>query len=221
MKYFEIIKNNPLFKDIKADDLEAMLKCLSVKYCSYEKDSFIVLVEQNIVFIGIVLSGKLAIISDDRNGNKNIISEIGVGEMFGEAFACSGIEKSTVSVQAICNSHIMLLDYKRIITSCSSACIFHTKLIGNMIAILAKKILILNQKINIISMRSIREKLIAFFDMQRDKTNSNKFTISYNREQLADFLFIDRSSMSRELCKMRDEGLIKFCKNKFEILKLR
>jgi CRP-like cAMP-binding protein len=219
LKYFEVIKDNPLFKGIKSNDLESMLKCLSVKYYSYQKNSFIILVGQKIPFVGIVLSGKLAIINEDRNGNENIINKLGIGEMFGEAFACAGLEKSTVSVQVIENSEVMLLDYKKIITSCTSACEFHTKLIDNMLAILAKKVLILNQKVEIISKRTTREKILAFLETQRDKASSNKFAIPYSREQLAKFLFVDRSSMSRELCKMRDDGLIKFNKNRFELMK--
>ena len=218
MKNIEIIKSNPLFKEIIENDLETMLSCLSAKQCFYNQNSFIFLTGESIHHIGIMMSGKIIITKEDGFGNRSIIAEVIPGEMFGEAFACSGIENSTVSVQAAADSVVLLIDYKRIVTTCSSACIFHTKLIENMLAILAKKVLMLNQKIGIVSKRTTREKLMAYFEIQKDRANSNKFTIPYNREELADFLFVDRSAMSRELCRMRDEGLIDFRKNRFEIL---
>lgn len=218
MKYFEIIKSNPLFKGIAFNELEAMLKCLSATHSIFEKGSLVILAGEKIPLIGILLSGKLAIMQDDENGYRNILAEVTPGEMYGEAFACAGEEKSSVSVQVVEKSEVLLLDYKRIITTCSSACAFHTKLIENMLAILARKILMLNQKMEFVSKRTTREKLLSFFENQKRVANSSKFTISYNREQLADFLFIDRSAMSRELCKMRDDGLIRFNKSKFEIL---
>jgi CRP-like cAMP-binding protein len=218
MKYFEVIKSNPLFKGIADNDIEVMLNCLSAANSIFEKGCFVVKACESITSIGILLSGKLAVLKDDVNGYRNIIAEITPGEMYGEAFACAGIEKSSVSVQASVDSEILLFNYRRIITTCSSACDFHSKLIENMLAILAEKILMLNQKMEFVSKRTTREKLLAFFEAQKRITNSNKFTISYNREQLADFLFLDRSSMSRELCKMRDDGLIKFDKNEFKIL---
>ncbi len=218
MKYFEIIKNNPLFKGIADDNLTEMLRCLLATNSFYQKDSFVVLCGEKITKIGIVLSGKLAVLKDDVNGNRNIIAEISQGEMFGEAFASALEVRSSVSVQATQESEVLLLNFRRIITTCPSACAFHTKLIENMLAILANKILMLNQKLEFVSKRTTREKLLSFFEMQKRNVNSNKFSIPYNREQLADFLFIDRSAMSRELCRMRDEGLIRFNKNNFEIL---
>ncbi len=218
LKHIEVIKRNPLFGEISGNDLKKMLSCLSADYRSYKQNSFIFLAGEMLRHIGIVLSGKIIIIKEDGSGNRGIIAEVYPGEMFGEAFACSEISSSTVSAQAAVDSEVLLINYQRIFTSCTSACAFHTKMIENMMKILAKKVLILNQKVDIISKRTTREKLMAYFEIQKDNSKSNKFTIPFNREELADYLFVDRSAMSRELSRMRDERLIDFNKNKFELL---
>jgi len=212
---FEEIKDNPLFKGIAFEDFEKLLKCLSAKTGCYKKGEIILLSGNSIDFVGIILSGHIKIIKEDKDGNIAVLTELSPSELFGEVFACAGIEHSPVTVQASENCKILFIDYKRIVMTCSSACPFHAKLIGNMLKLLARKSLLLNQKNEILSKRTTREKLLLFFDNQRGMTK--KFTIPYDREELANYLCIDRSSMSRELGKMRDEGLISFVKNKFEV----
>lgn len=215
-RIFETVKSNPLFQGIAFSDFEQIIHCLSANKASYKKDDVLLLSGDTVNFVGLILSGSVQIIKEDADGRITIITELGVSELFGEVFACAGISQSPVTVLATENAEILLMDYKRIITSCSNACPFHTKLIENMLRILACKNLILNQKNEILSKRTTREKLLAFFNTQRGL--AKKFTIPYNREELAHYLCVDRSAMSNELCKMRDEGLIKFKKNEFEIL---
>ena len=215
---YQIIKKNELFKGIENNNLKSILSCLSAKVSVYKKGEYIYMAGENVYYIGILLKGQVVVLKEDENGNMNILSEISPGEMFGEALACAEIEISSVSVQAVETSEILLIDYKKIIKTCSSACTFHTLLIENMLKILARKTIMLNQKIEIVSKRTIREKLMTFLAIQKNITNSNVFTIPYNREQLSNYLYVDRSAMSRELGKMRDEGLIKFKKNRFEII---
>ena len=213
---FEKIKSNPLWDGIDYADFEKMFGCMDIKTRMYKKREIILLSGDRVDSIGLVLSGGVRVIKEDADGNITIITELAVSDLFGEALACAGAERSPLTVQAAQDSEILFLNYKKIIYSCSSACVFHSKLIENMLKIIANKNLQLNQKIEIISKRTTREKLLAFFDMQR--ASAKKFTIPYNREELAHFLCVDRSAMSGELCKMRDEGLIRFHKNKFEIL---
>ena len=214
-KVFDRAKNNPLFQGVAFSDFESMLVCLSARTVEHKKDDIILLSGDTVSFVGLVLSGVVQIIKEDINGRITIIAELGVSELFGEVFACAGISQSPVTVLAKENTEILLMDYKKIITSCSTACRFHARLIENMLTLIADKCLVLNRKIEILSKRTTREKLIAFFDSQRGGARS--FTIPYNREEMAAYLCVDRSAMSNELCKMRDEGLIKFQKNKFEI----
>jgi len=215
-KIFETVKNNPLFAGIAYSDFELMLSCLSAKTAAYKKDDIVLLSGDAVNFVGLVLSGGVKVIKEDMEGRVAILTELSVSDMFGEVFACAGIDHSPVTVQASEATEILFINYKRIITSCTSACPFHTKLIENMLKLVAAKSLMLNQKIEILSKRTTREKLLAFFDMQRGA--ARKFTIPYNREELAGFLCVDRSAMSNELGKMRDEGIIKFKKNIFEII---
>ena len=215
-KIFETIKSNPLFQGIAFNDFERMLSCLSAKTANYKKDAIILLSGNTINFVGLILSGSVKIIKEDIDGHITLLDGLTVPEIFGEAFACAGIKQSPVTVQATDDVEILFIDYQKIITSCTATCPFHTKLIENMLRLIARKNLILSQKIEILSKRTTREKLLYFFDTQRGA--AKKFTIPFNREELAHYLCVDRSAMSNELCKMRDEGLIKFKKNTFEII---
>ena len=215
-KIFETVKDNPLFHGIAFSDFERVLTCLSAITASYKKDDIILLAGDTVSFVGLILSGSLKIIKEDIDGRVTIVTELGVSELFGEVFACADITQSPVTVLAAEKAEILQINYKRIITTCTSACHFHATLLENMLKLIARKNLKVSQKNEILSKRTTREKLLAFFDMQRGA--AKKFTIPYNREELALYLSVDRSAMSNELCKMRDEGLIKFNKNTFEII---
>ena len=150
------------------------------------------------------------------NDNITILAKLTVSEIFGEVFACAEIFHSPVTIQAIEQTEVLFIDYSRIFTSCTNACHFHAQLIKNMLKLMAQKNLMLNQKIEILSKRTTRDKLLCFFDFQRGA--ANEFSIPFNREEMANYLCVDRSAMSNELCKMRDDGLIKFNRNTFEII---
>jgi len=214
---FEIVKNNQLFQGISLSDFEKMSKCLSAETKGYRKDDIILRSGDAVNFVGIVLSGNIKIKKEDAGGRITMIANAGISEAFGEVFACAGISHSPVTIQASEDSEILFFDYRKIITSCTSACPFHSKLIENMLKLVAQKNMMINQKMEIISKRTTREKISAFFDAQRGA--AKKFTIPYDREEMAQYLCVDRSAMSNELCRMRREGLIKFQKNTFEILR--
>ncbi|NAS19332.1 cyclic nucleotide-binding domain-containing protein [Clostridium butyricum] len=169
-------------------------------------------------FVGIVLSGGIQIIKEDIEGNINILSHLGINDIFAETFAYADIYECPITVQATENCEIMFIDCKRIIKKCNNACVFHWNLIENMLSMIARKNIMLNQKMEILSKRTTREKLLAFFNTQVQMNHSKKFSIPYNREGLAFYLCVDRSALSRELSNMQDEGLLKFNKNEFEIL---
>lgn len=213
-----VIASNPLFDKIQKDDLLGMLNCLCARVHLYQKDNHIIRAGDQVRSVGVVLKGRVSIERESEEGLRNLVAVLVPGECFGESFACSKHPEALVSVVAMEDCEILFLDCKKIVTTCSSACTFHTRLIENMLSMLSEKILGLNQKLEIVSKRKIREKLFTFFETQKKNAGTNVFSIPYNREQLADFLFVDRSALSNELCKMRDEGLIRFQKNKFEIL---
>lgn len=219
-KYIDIIKQCPLCTGIEEKDLHTLLKCLSATQKHYDKNEFVFSAGDTITTIGIVLCGSVHIIQEDFWGNRTILSEIERGHLFGEAFSCAGKEKIPVSVVASTPTDIMMIDYRKIITTCSSSCVFHTNLIKNMIRILASKNVMLTQKIEFLTQRSTRDKLLAYLSAQAQKLGKSKFEIPFNRQELADYLSVDRSAMSNELSKMRDEGILIYEKNRFELAKL-
>lgn len=216
----EILKDNRIFKGIEVNNLKNILNCLSARVTSYKKNDIILSAGDEVSFVGVVLSGRIKISREDMDGNSNILAVIGYNEIFAETLACAGVKESPITAVAEDDCRVLFLNYKKIVSSCKNACAFHSRLIENMLDIIAKKNLMLNQKIEIISKRTIREKLLTFLEIQRKHSNSKKFKIPYNREVLADYLCVDRSAMSRELGKMRDEGLIEYRKDEFEIVQV-
>lgn len=217
-KYLNIIKKNPLFTGIDENDLENMLSCLSVNVKNFSKNEIIYMAGDKINKIGIVVDGSVHIVKEDILGNRNIIAQINIGQIFGEAFACAGIDKLPISVIASINCTVMFIDYKKVIYTCNNSCIFHHRLLENMLGILATKNILLNNKIEHISKRTIREKALSFLLSQAQQQGKRNFTIPFNRQELADYLCVDRSALSNELGKLRDEGLIEFNRCDFTLL---
>lgn len=166
--------------------------------------------------VGIALSGRILIIKDDFWGNRTILSEIHSGELFGESFPDTASQPSSpVSALAAEKAEVLLIDYAKIITTCSSNCFFHNRVIVNLISILTKKSVSLTHKIACVTKKTTREKLLFYLSSQTSQAKGKAFTISFNRQELADYLAVDRSAMSNELSKMRNEGLLDFHKNMF------
>lgn len=214
----ETIKKCPLFADIRDSQLETLLNCLTAVTRTYSKDEFVFMAENKASSVGIVLTGGVYIIQEDFWGNRTIIAHIEPAGMFGEAFSCAGTDKLPVSVVAASESEVMMIDYRKIVTSCSSACVFHTQLIKNMLSIIARKNIMLTRKIEHLSMRTTREKLLSFLSTQAVQAKSSIVKIPFNRQELADYLCVDRSALSRELSLMQHEGLLRYEKNRFELL---
>jgi len=216
--YINSLKSVSLFSGIEEQDLDSLLNCLSAKIRSYKANASIFSEGDAAEFVGIVLSGEVQVVKDDYFGNRNIVAFISEGQLFGEAFACADVSILPVSVLATSNCTIMLIHYRKILTTCSSCCTFHSKLIYNMLRVVANKNVILNQKIEFISKRTTKEKLMAYLASEAKKVGSNSFSIPFNRQELADYLYVDRSAMSNELSKLRNEGVLEFNKDKFRLL---
>ena len=213
---FDIIKYNMLFNDIGYSDFCSMYTCLDCKVQNYKRRDTVFFIDNPIELVGIVLSGRVRILKEDINGNMTMLAEILPGEMFGETFACAGISHSPVTVIANENSKILFFNFRRIVSVCKSSCSYHSKLLENMLKIIALKNLYLNQKIEILSKKTIRDKLLCFFEFERK--GNNTFTINYNREELAAYIGADRSAMCAELSRMQKDGLVMYNKNNFIIL---
>ena len=217
-KYIPILKMTRLFSGINNEELKAMLNCLQARLCTYKKGEYILKQGEHIHNILVLVEGKLHIQHDDYWGNRSIINIVNVGEMFGEAYTAPESDALMNDVLAVEDSIVIFFDVNRIITVCSSACRFHSMVVKNLFFAISEKNRMLIQKLTFMTKRTTREKLIAYLSEESKRQNSNEFSIPFNRQQLADFLSVDRSAMSNELCKMRDEGLIEFHKNRFVLL---
>ena len=217
-KYLEILKKCPLFFEIGEENLLRMLSCLGASLRKYKKGEYVLQEGEQLSDILVLAEGGLHIQRDDYWGNRSILGYIGVGEIFGEAYVAPESGTLLNDVVALEDSAVFFFDVKRVITTCSSACRFHTMVVQNLFFAISEKNRSLVQKLDYMSRRTTREKLLSYLSEEAKKQNSPYITIPYNRQQLADYLSVDRSAMSNELCKMRDEGLLEFEKNRFKLL---
>lgn len=211
------LKNSILFQGVQEAEIKSMLHCLGGTQTVFEKGEFLCEVGDILNQVGIVLEGSVQVLRDDFWGNRSIIAQVEAGEIFGEAYACLRTEPISVSVLSVEKTKVLYLDVKRILTTCSSACEFHSRLIQNFLMVLAKKNLMLTQKMQHMSQRTTREKLLSYLSEQSEKQHSRSFVIPLNRQELADYLAVERSAMSNVLCKLRDEGILEFEKNHFRL----
>ena len=216
-KYFNIIKNSRLFEGIQTHEISHLLSCLKATVRVYKKDEFVNRAGDSISSIGLVLSGEVHVISEDYWGNRTILSEFKKGEFFGESYASSPASISRVSVLTTHASEIMFLYINSILKTCSSQCPYHNRLIMNLLAVLANKNILLTTKIDYMSKRTIRDKVLSYLSDKSKEFLNSSFYIPFNRQQLADYLCVDRSALSNELSKLQKEGIISYKKQHFEL----
>lgn len=217
-KYLKILKKCPLFANIEDEDLLRMLKCLDAKTGSFDKKYTVFAEGSPAKYIGVVLSGSVQVIQVDYYGNRSILSVMREGEVFAEAFACAELREIPVSVIADEPSEIMFIDSSHILHTCHNNCGFHQQLIFNLMKDLAVKTIMFHQRIEVTSKRTTREKLLAYLAMQAKRAGSDSFDIDFDRQELADYLEVERSGLSAEISKLRREGTLENHKNHFELL---
>jgi CRP-like cAMP-binding protein len=219
MEYDDILCRCRLFEDVDPEDLPKLLSCLQPHTKTVSKGRILLQEGDRTAELGIILSGSLQIVRHDFWGNKTIVSRFGEGELFAETMACTG-ERSQVSVVAETDTTVMFLAIKQIITSCGNNCVFHNAIIQNMVSILANKNQGLMKKMTHLTRRSTREKLLSYLSEESMKANDRSFSIPFDRQQLADYLCVERSAMSNELSKMRAEGLLEYKRNRFTLCQI-
>ena len=217
-KYIPVLKRTKLFSGVGEEDIASLLSCLGARKKEYKKGEYILREGEHISDVFILVEGKIHIQKDDYWGNRSILSVISVGEMFGEGYAAPESGALLNDVVAVEDSSVIFFDVKRILTTCSSACRFHNMIVQNMFFAISDKNRKLVQKLGHMSGRTTRAKLISYLSEEAKGQGSSAFSVPFIRPQLADYLCVDRSAMSNELCKMRDEGMIKFEKSRFELL---
>lgn len=217
-RYVSVLKNTQLFAGVGEEEIETMLNCLGATLHEYKKGEYVFRAGEHIHNLTVLVKGNLHIQKDDYWGNRAILGSVAVGEMFGEAYVSPDSGTLLNDVVAVVDSSVMFFDIHRILSVCPSACKFHSLTVKNLFFAISEKNRKLVAKLGHISNRTTREKLLSYLSDEAKRNKSASFSIPFNRQQLADFLSVDRSAMSNELSKMRNEGLIQFNKNHFILL---
>ena len=209
---------SPLFHGIKPEERKAMLGCIGYHIGSFRKGDIVAFEEENIKHIGIILSGSVDMVKEDLWGNRTMLVRMRRDELFGETFACGRDNQSVVTFLVSEDAQILFIPFDRVMHSCTMACVFHHRLIENMVSIIAGKNRDLMRKVEVVSKRTIREKLLAYLSIQALTQKSRYFEIPLGRMELAEYLCVDRSALTRELVRMKEDGLIDYDRNCFRIL---
>lgn len=212
------LANTLLFRGMEPSDINEMLGCLLAKERTYKKGEIIFPEGSPTEQIGVVLTGRVVIELGDVWGNNSVLSSIGPGGVFAEAYACVPGEPLMVNVTAAEDTEALLLNIKRVLEPCSKVCPYHVRLVRNLLALCAGKNLQLSRRVLHTGPKSIRKRLLSFFSECIKRTGSYSFDIPYNRQQLADYLSVERSALSNELSIMQRDGLIRYEKNHFDVM---
>ena len=212
-----VLRTSGIFSGITEEELEKMLKCLTVRPESFQKNEYLLRAGDRVEAFGVVIQGKVMIIQEDFWGNRNILAVAGPGQSFAETFACSPGAVLNVSVIAETDVEILFLNVQKILTTCPSTCSHHSRMIRNLLSELAEKNLRLNEKVTHLGQRSRRARILSYLSAEAQRQGSAEFDIVFSRQQLADYLSVDRSGLSMELSRMQEEGLLEYRKNHFKL----
>lgn len=216
-QYMFILRNSPLFQGMTEDEILSVLHCVNASILHRKKGEYIFRVGDSTESMGLVLRGAMLSLQEDLWGHRNIIHRIGVGEYFAEPFAATPGSALNVSVVADEDSEIMLLNMGRLLKTCPNACAYHNRLVQNLVSVMARRVMNLSEKITHMAKRSTREKLLSYLSAESMRQGKFSFSIPYDRQQLADYLSVERAAMSVELSKLQKEGYLKTNRNHFEL----
>ena len=214
-EFFPVLHAAPLFSGISDEELAVMLSCLEARIDTFPKGAHLLRAGDTVEEVGLVLAGSALVVQEDIWGNRSILSKTGPGQTFAEVFACAPGAVLNVSVEAESAVTVMFLHIRRVLNVCPSACSHHSQIIRNLLGELAEKNLRLNEKLTHMGQRTTRAKLMSYFSAEALRRGVYEFDIPFSRQQLADYLGVERSGLSVELGKMRDEGLLDFHKSHF------
>ena len=217
-QYYPILKRCALFRGIEESNYMDLLGCLDAQIKHFNEDEYIFFAGDKINRVGVVLSGTVEILKENLAGNKHIIAILDSSHLFAEGIVCTADRLSPVTAQAKEETNIMFIPYEKIIRSCGQSCSYHIELIQNMMVVLGEKNISLNWKLELLTLKGMREKLASYLIKASYENRSNTFQIPLNRSELSDFLNVSRTSMCRELTRMKDDGLIDLYGRSFKIL---
>ncbi len=213
-----VVRKSSIFSGIADEKTESVLHCLNAKVRGYRAGESILHAGDRIEAVGLLLSGSILVMQEDFWVNRNLMTRIIPVQLFAESFACAQGTAATVNAVADAPCDVMWLNVRRLLTACPEACSHHSRMIQNLLSALANKNLRLNEKLTHMGQRTTKEKLLSYLSAEAQRYGTTEFDISFNRQQLADYLSVERSAMSAELCKLRDDGVLCFEKNHFRLL---
>jgi len=220
-KHYPAISKSLLFSSLDNITLPTMIKCLDPKLKSYNKNDYIFTAGDYFTGIGIILEGTAAVLNEKATGDRVVINVLKQGDVFGEMIAFSELTNWPNTIQAFEKCKVLLIPKDRINGECSKVCPWHKSLIENFLKLLSQKALMLNKKVNYLTIKGIRGKLGTYLYEQFKITGSSSIILNFNRNELADFLNVSRPSMSRELSQLRKEKIIDFHLKSFKILDIK
>ncbi len=215
----QILADNVLFQGIEKAELEHVIAALGMKEKQYQKNEIIYHTGDVVEELGIILSGSAFIVRYDIWGGQNIIAYIEQGEVFGESYACVKKEALMVDVIAVQDTSVLFMNIGKLLKLENDCSGYQSLLLKNLLSVMASKNILLSGKMDHIARKSIRDKLMSYLSFQAVKNESSEFSIPFDRQQLADYLSVDRSALSRELSKMKKEKILTYKKNHFTLYK--
>ncbi|MBR4017653.1 MAG: Crp/Fnr family transcriptional regulator [Oscillospiraceae bacterium] len=210
--------HSPLFSGMTPEEQQAALHCIGYHIGAFPKGSIIALENDNIKQVGILLSGAVDMIKEDIWGNRSLLMRIYKDDLFGETFACGTDSQSVVTFTVSQDAEILFLPFCKTMCNCANNCGHHHKVIENMVRVIADKTRELLRKVEVVSKRTIRERVLAYLSIQSQLQKSRYLELPLGRLELADYLCVDRSALTRELAKMKEDGLIDYDRNCFRLL---
>lgn len=213
-----VLPRCPLFRNIAPEEWNAMVGCLKAREATFPKGGFLPVSEESVPLMGVVLEGSVSMLSEERNGKRSLITILLPDQLFGETYACARAKNRVITYQAREDCRVLLMDYDRVLHSCNVTCAFHHRLVENMVELIAAKNLELTEKIEAVSCTTIREKVLTYLRRLSENQDSPRVRVPYSRGELADYLCVDRSAMTRELSRMREAGLLAYQKRDFVLL---
>ena len=218
MEYLEKLAASPLFRGMTGAEIRQVLGQLPVRVARYGRGRFVLRAGETVRAMGLVLSGRVYVVREDFWGNRDILARVEPGQLFAEAYACCpGTPLGVSAVTEGEGAEVLFLEVGRLLDAAAPACPGGGRLTANLLSILAEKNLLLNGKLSHVTRRTTREKLLSYLSAEARASGGPEFEIPFDRQQLADYLAVDRSAMSKELGRMRDEGLLRFRKNRFTL----
>lgn len=213
------LEQSPLFQGIQHEEYLRMLTCFQAVQKSFRPEDLIYdFSERKNDSVGIIERGTAQLIRIDEDGVSTVMEELGAGGVFGKTLAFAGSGRDSLEVVCRTQCDVLFIDYPHILKRCENACLHHSMLVQNMLRLISGKAQGLSERVDVLSRRSIREKLLCYFRQLSEKEEGNSFTLPFSLSTLADYIATDRSAMMRELKRLKEEEIIRSDGRKFTLL---